>query len=67
MDNINIDNADRKVINVHTGYMVGFNSEIIALNNLHAELVDRFKDYLAVAKGVLVSSLVGVKCNLRVH
>ena len=54
MNNIDIDSADRKTINAHKGYTVGFNSEMIPISILDTELVDRFKNHLSKAKGILI-------------
>lgn len=54
MDDIAIDEADRKTINAHKGYSIGFNSEVIAIREMEDELINRFQDYLPLAKAILI-------------
>jgi len=61
---IDLDYADYKTINAHKGFTVGFNSDIIPINNLEVELLQRFKKYLAKAKGVLIKYTISEDENL---
>lgn len=51
---IDLDYADYKTINAHKGFTVGFNSDIIQVNNLEMELLKKCEKYLTKAKGVLI-------------
>ncbi|MFA7084284.1 MAG: hypothetical protein WC141_07105 [Arcobacteraceae bacterium] len=64
MNNIEINNADRKTINEHKGYIIGFNSDVVAIGNMNIELLNRFKDYFSQAKGILVKFSINKKQNI---
>ena len=61
---INLDYADYKTINCHKGYTIGFNSDILPINDLEVELLQRFKKHLAKAKGVLIKYTISEDKNL---
>ncbi len=51
---LNLDYADYKTINAHKGFTIGFNSDVVLVNDLEVELLKKIKNYLEKAKGVLV-------------
>jgi len=54
MANIDLDYADYKTINKHKGYCIGFNSEIVLIDTLEVELLNKFKKHFHYAKGILI-------------
>ncbi len=61
---IDIDYADYKTINRHNGYTIGFNSDVVLVNDLEVELLKKFKNYLEKAKGILVTYSIKEDKNL---
>ncbi|MGB5792135.1 hypothetical protein [Poseidonibacter sp.] len=58
MEDATINSDDYKQINQHSGYSIGFNSEVIFLKNLDTEIIERLNDYLPQAKGALIKFLI---------
>jgi len=61
---IDLDYTDYKTINAHKGFTIGFNSDILLINDLEVELLQRFKKHLAKAKGVLIKYTISEDKNL---
>jgi cell division GTPase FtsZ len=61
---IDLDYADYKTINAHKGFTIGFNSNIVPINNLEVELLQRLKTHLEKAKGVLIKYTINEDKNL---
>ncbi len=51
---IDLDYADYETINKHSGYCIGFNSEIVLINNLEIEIIQRFEKDFNKAEGILI-------------
>lgn len=57
--------ADYKSINAHQGYSIGFNSDIVKINDLEVELLQRFEKHLCKAKGILMNFAINGDENLH--
>jgi len=56
--------ADYKTINAHQGYSLGFNSDIMKINNLEVELLQKFEKHLCKSKGVLINFIINENKSL---
>jgi len=61
---IDLDYADYKTINAHKGFTIGFNSDVIPINSLEVEFLEKFKIYLSKAKGILIKSEINENNDL---
>lgn len=58
MEDTTISYTDYKTVNEHKGHTVGFNSEVILVDDLEKELIERFRSYLPYSKGLLIKYLI---------
>ena len=61
---IDLNYADWKTINEHKGYSIGFNSELVSIDNLEIELFNKLKKYIKQAKGILIKFYINQNQDL---
>ncbi len=60
---MDIDIDDYKRINRHTGRIVGFNSDVVLLDDMEVELLQKFANDFTKAKAVLIDWTISSQTN----